>query len=76
MRREPSAKRAGREVRDGEIVPACAQTCPARAIVFGDLDDPKSEVRRASESPRGYHVLEELNTKPGVTFLARRRDQG
>lgn len=66
---ELSAKKADREVRDGEIVPACAQTCPTRAIVFGDLDDPESEVAKLAKDPRRYHVLEELNTKPAVTYL-------
>ena len=66
---ELAAKETQREIRDGEVVPACAQTCPTRAMVFGDLDDPNSEVSRTIKSPRSYHVLEELNTKPAVTYL-------
>jgi len=60
-----------RQVQDGEIVPACAQTCPSEAIVFGNLNDPASRVHALSDDPRGYHVLARLNTKPGITYLAR-----
>ena len=52
----------GRPIRDGEIVPACAQTCPTRAIVFGNLNDRSSDVVRAKADPRDYALLEELNT--------------
>jgi molybdopterin-containing oxidoreductase family iron-sulfur binding subunit len=65
------ARLADRAVRDGEIVPACAQTCPSEAIVFGDLADPQSRVSALARDPRGYHVLAGLNTKPAVTYLAR-----
>ena len=66
---ELDAEEAGRKIQDGEMVPACAQTCPTRAIVFGDLDDPQAEVTNLAKNPRRYHVLEELNTKPAVTYL-------
>jgi anaerobic selenocysteine-containing dehydrogenase/Fe-S-cluster-containing dehydrogenase component len=66
---ELDAEETGRKIQDGEVVPACAQTCPTRAIVFGDLDDPKAEVSNLAKNPRRYHVLEELNTKPAVTYL-------
>ena len=72
---EEQAKLEGRPVRDGEIVSACAATCPAQAIVFGDLKDPTSQVSRMAKDQRAYRLLEELNTKPGVVFLARRRDK-
>jgi MoCo/4Fe-4S cofactor protein with predicted Tat translocation signal len=65
------AKREGRAIRDGEVVTACAQACPTRAIVFGDLNDPASAVRRAADSPRNYSLLEGLNTWPRTTYLAR-----
>jgi Fe-S-cluster-containing dehydrogenase component/anaerobic selenocysteine-containing dehydrogenase len=66
------ARREGRRVRDGEVVPACAQTCPTAAITFGDLLDPASKVAHLTRrDPRRYHVLEELNTKPAVTYLKR-----
>jgi anaerobic selenocysteine-containing dehydrogenase/Fe-S-cluster-containing dehydrogenase component len=64
-----NAKDEKREVRDGEIQTACAQTCPAQAITFGDLADPESAVHLKSFGERKYWVFEELNTKPGVTYL-------
>ena len=66
---ELAAKEENRDLRDGEIVPACSQTCPTRAIVFGDLHDPESEVAKLAKNPRGYHVLEHLNTQPAITYL-------
>ena len=54
----------------GEYVPACAEACPARAIVFGDLSDPGSEVARLARSPRAFRLQEELGTKPKVIYLA------
>jgi molybdopterin-containing oxidoreductase family iron-sulfur binding subunit len=58
-----------RGLRDGEIVPACAQTCPTDAIVFGDLNDPASRVTQLARRTRGYRVLDDLNTKPAITYL-------
>ena len=58
-------------MQDGDITPACAQSCPSDAIVFGDLHDKTSRVAQLSEDPRGYHVFESLNTKSGITYLAR-----
>ena len=60
-----------RSVKDGEITTACAQSCPSEAIVFGDLNDPNSHVHLLAQDPRAYHVLAGLNTKPGVSYLAR-----
>jgi Fe-S-cluster-containing dehydrogenase component len=69
---EYRAAREGRRMKDGEVVPACAQTCPARVFTFGDLLDPDAQVTRLTRSdPRRYHLLHELNTKPAVVFLRR-----
>lgn len=58
-----------RRVRDGEVQPACVQSCPAEALVFGDRQDPESRVSRSMNDPRAYRVLEELNTAPSVVYL-------
>ena len=68
---ENHARLAGRGVRDGEIVPACAQTCPGEAIVFGNMRDPNSRVRQIAESGRAYRVLDQLNTQSAVVYLRR-----
>jgi molybdopterin-containing oxidoreductase family iron-sulfur binding subunit len=70
------AKREGRPLRDGEIATACEQSCPAEAIVFGDLNDPQSRVAKARASGRHFRVLEELDTQPAVGYLTlvRNRD--
>ena len=68
------AKLAGRELRDGDVKTACQQACPASAIEFGDLRDPSSRVVNAKADPRNYALLEELNTKPRTTYLAKVRN--
>jgi molybdopterin-containing oxidoreductase family iron-sulfur binding subunit len=68
-----TAKDAGRPIADGEVTPACAQTCPSQAIVFGNLRDEKSRavaIGRENEV-RAYHALHVLNTRPSVGYLAR-----
>ena len=65
------ARLENRAVRDGDIVTACQQTCPSEAIIFGDLNDKRSQVYELAGNPRGYHVLAGLNTKPAITYLAR-----
>jgi len=66
---QDQAKSEGRDVYDGEVQPACAQACPADAIVFGRVDDPESRVSKLARQGRGYKLLEDLNTLPSVTYL-------
>jgi molybdopterin-containing oxidoreductase family iron-sulfur binding subunit len=63
------ARRQGQPLRDGDIQTACQQSCPAQAIVFGDLNDPTSRVARLAASRRSYQVLGELNVRPSVSYL-------
>lgn len=66
------AKRAGRPLADGDIQPACAQSCPSGALVFGDLNDHESRVSRLSHSPRATKLLEDLGAEPKVSYLQKR----
>ena len=63
-----------RSVRDGEIVTACQGACPAGAIIFGNINDPNSRVTELKEQARNYSLLEDLNTRPRTTYLARVRN--
>ena len=60
-----------RKVRDGEVTPACVQSCPTEAMVFGNRSDPESRVSKMLHDERAYKVLEELNTAPSVVYLER-----
>jgi len=65
-----AALEGGRPVHDGEVVPACQQSCPAEAIVFGNIKDPESRVAHLAHNERTYRVLDALiNTQPGVHYL-------
>jgi molybdopterin-containing oxidoreductase family iron-sulfur binding subunit len=61
--------------RGAGVQTACQQSCPARAITFGDATDPRSEVARLKQAPRAFQVLAELGVKPSVTYLARVRNR-
>ena len=68
---EIAADIGDRPVRDGEVVTACQAACPTQAIVFGDINDPASAVRRRKGDPRDYLLLGELNTRPRTSYAAR-----
>ncbi len=65
------ARLEDRPIKDGEFTTACAQACPSDAIVFGNVKDATGRVARVKQDPRGYHVLEDLNVRPAVTYLAK-----
>ncbi len=64
-----NAKNEKREIRDGEVTPACVQTCPTDALHFGNLMDENSKVRQMIQDPRAYQVMGYLNVKPAVIYL-------
>ncbi len=66
-----TAKNENRTLGDGEVKPACGQACPAGAIIFGNLNDKKSEVSKMYADERNYHLLEELHTLPSVGYLTK-----
>jgi molybdopterin-containing oxidoreductase family iron-sulfur binding subunit len=68
------AEKAGRRIRDGEVVTACQAACPTEAIVFGDINDANSRVAKLKAESRNYGLLAELNTRPRTTYLAALRN--
>ncbi len=68
------AIREGRQIKGDNVVPACQQSCPADAIVFGDANDPESKISQYRKHQLGYGVLQTLNVKPNVTYLAKLRN--
>lgn len=69
-----TAKKEGRKIREGEFQTACQAACPAGGITFGDLSDPQSAVSQLRKEPHHFTLLEELNTRPRTTYLARFRN--
>ena len=72
-RAKEDAAQDSRPLADGDVQPACVQSCPAEAMVFGDLNDPQSKVSRLAQNGRATRLLEELGTKPKVFYLERAR---
>jgi len=72
--KKAEAKVAGKKLSDGEVQPACVQSCPANALVFGDMNDPESKISKYLKNERNYHLLEELHTLPSVGYLTKIRN--
>jgi molybdopterin-containing oxidoreductase family iron-sulfur binding subunit len=70
------ARVEGRPLKDGDVRTACEQSCPADAIVVGDLNDPTSRIAEWAHSNRAYRLLTHLNVEPAVRYLARVRNPG
>lgn len=70
-----TAKRENRKMETDEFTVACAQTCPSNAIVFGDMNDPNSEISKLYKDERAYHVIEELGTRPSIKYLTKIRNK-
>jgi len=70
LKARDEARAANRPLAEGDYVPACVEVCPAGAMYFGDLEDPDSAVSQLGRHPRAFKLLEELGTKPKVTYLS------
>jgi molybdopterin-containing oxidoreductase family iron-sulfur binding subunit len=71
---ESQAKMHDRELKDGDVKTACQESCPTNAIIFGNINDPNSEVAKRFKQPMMYDLLEELNTKPSVRYHTKVRN--
>jgi len=74
MDTKSEAVRDGKQFKGSDVVTACQQACPTNAITFGDTNDPESKVAKLRDHNLSYHVLEELNIKPNVTYIAKLRN--
>jgi Fe-S-cluster-containing dehydrogenase component len=72
--RRIDAERADTTIKEADLQTACQQSCPANAIVFGNINDPNSQVNKWKGQPRNYSLLGELNTRPRTTYLAEVRN--
>ncbi len=73
QRAREQALAENRPLREEDYVPACAESCPTGAIVFGDLDNPDHRVTQLVKDPRAFRLLEELGTQPKVYYLTESR---
>ncbi len=69
------AKLQGREIKDGDFAVACSKACGSKAIVFGDINDSKSEIKKLKDNDRAYHLLESVGTKPNVVYQTKIRNK-
>jgi len=69
------AKKEGRILVDGEVKPACQQSCPGNAIIFGNMNDPESEISKLLSNPRTYQLMEQLHTLPSVSYMTKVRNK-
>jgi molybdopterin-containing oxidoreductase family iron-sulfur binding subunit len=69
------AELEGRPIRDGEVRTACQQVCPTQAIVFGDVSHPDTAVSKRKIQARDYVTLEEADTRPRTSYLARLKSE-
>lgn len=74
MEARQEAVKANQPLKGSDVVTACQQACPVDAIVFGDMNDPQSSVAKYRKHVTGYHVLEEVNARPNVTYVAKLRN--
>jgi len=73
IRAREAARLSGRELEDGDVTTACAESCPAKAIVFGDLAEAGSRVSRLARGPRAFRLHDDLGTEPKVIYLAEKK---